>query len=1053
MPAKQKTALQGNNQVPAPYILPAGTRLIETMSLGVVYQDAQGAIIYGNPAAERILGLTVDQMMGRTSVDSRWKAIHEDGSDFPGDTHPAMLALKTGEQVHNVIMGVFHPQDEKYHWIRIDAIPEFHPGEDKPYQVYATFLDVTEQRDKDSQLQERLKELTTLYTFNSLAESHGLTEAEICQSLADNLPAGWQYIQSAVARVQLDGVDHFSAGFQEPVRTQRVDVIVKEQVVGFIEVGYTREFSSGDEDPFLPEEWHLLRALAIRLGVYIESNRSGIKLKATEARLAYVMASMNDGIILLDNEMRYVYLNQAAEEQGRRNKEELLGRTVASCWPGIETSDFYLLELKCNQEKIPARIESSYTFPDGQERWYEWNIQPLPDGLLLVTTDITEQHAAQKLLIESESRFRSLIDNMWEGVQLLDKDMRYTYINRAAEQQYQRPTADLLGRTLTECWPGVEELEVFQFAQRALEKGEVSIGNLSYDYPNGSTRLFEVRCQPTAEGLILFSMDITERQAAVDATARSEERYRQLSLELEEMVKVRTAELQDLYDSAPVGYHSLDREGTITQINATALTWLGYTTEEVTGNMKVTDLLTPAGRERFIRDFPMLIQRRQLRDEEYELVRKDGSTFIALINVDAVFDNLGEYSGARATIVDFSERKKIEEVLQRSRDELSQANVELALVSRAKDEFLSNMSHELRTPLTGVLGLTSVLLMKNLGELNDRQQDALQKVEESANRLLELVNDIIDYSKLVTNSMDLELEDIHALEIAMSALRSITPQAVARGQKTSFSATTSDVRIHADGRRFKQLLGDLFSNAVKFTPEGGELGLEVNVDEEQGIACFTVWDHGVGIRKEDLPRLYLPFTQLDSSLSRQFSGTGLGLALVARLVDVQGGSVSVESEPGKGSRFTVCLPMMAHEETEAKILADAKHTILLVDDQEIILKTYAGALTSRGFNVITGRTGRELVELLHSERPDAVVTDVFMPESDGITVLPQIRFLPEEQLARTPVIMMSAYCLPADRERYLLAGADEYIRKPVPMDNLTEILNRVIRDHKGNEKN
>jgi PAS domain S-box-containing protein len=1040
---------QGSEIYPADQGLPTGSNLVATMNLGVVYQNKEGVIIFSNPAAQRILGLTEDEMLGRTSIDPRWRPIHEDGSDFPGMQHPSMESLRTGKPTRGVLMGIFRPRQEDYVWIEVDTYPEFRPGETEPFQVYSTVHDITEQRKDSRDLLERNKELTTLYTFNTLTETPDLTEAEICQQLAYHLPAGWYYSSSAVACVRLEGVDYLSPGYKKPQTTLQADVVILNEKVGLIEVGYPQTHPELDDGPFLVEEKALIQALALRLGRYLEQIRSQAELVETEARLSNVMTSMNEGLLLLDNDLRYVYINRAAEEQGRRSKDELLGRTVAECWPGIEATDFYQLEVKCNTEKVPGIIESSYIFPDGTERWFEWNIQPLPEGLLLVTTEITEKHAAKKTLEASERRFHSLIDNMLEGVQLLDSEMRYIYINHAAEVQNRRSGAEMIGRTMLDCWPGIEKTEIYRYALRALQKKEVSSGVLSYTYPGGDTRVFDVRAQPTADGFFYFTMDVTERQAAADALARSEAQYRQLASELDQKVKERTAALQDLYDSAPVGYHSQDADGLITRMNATTLRWLGYTRDEVVGKLKVTDLLSPANRLEFPSYLPQLIKNKRLQDIECEFLRKDGTIFYGLVNTSALVDDSGKFTGARVVIADFGERKKMEEALQHSRDELSQANVELALASRAKDEFLSNMSHELRTPLTGVLGLTSVLLMKNLGELNDRQQDALQKVEESGNRLLQLVNDIMDYSKLLTNSMDLEIEEVPALEIAMSALRAVTPHAEARGQKTAFKASTSDLHIRADAHRFRQLMLDLLSNASKFTAEGGQLGVEVDVSEEEGIACFTVWDTGVGIRAEDMPRLFQPFTQLDSSLSRQYNGAGLGLALVTRLVEIQGGSISLESEVGKGSRFTVCLPMASRAGAEP-VRAEGRQTLLLVDDQDYTLQAYSADLTARGFKVIPTRSAHELMDLLKQEKPDAIVSDVLMPGAAASELLREIRALPDARLARTPVILMSATNLPGDREKYLQAGAYEYFKKPVPMDRLTTILNRAARDQKGN---
>jgi len=271
--------------------------------------------------------------------------------------------------------------------------------------------------------------------------------------------------------------------------------------------------------------------------------------------------------------------------------------------------------------------------------------------------------------------------------------------------------------------------------------------------------------------------------------------------------------------------------------------------------------------------------------------------------------------------------------------------------------------------------------------------------------------------------------------------------------------------IHADGRRLKQILVNLLSNAVKFTPEGGNVGLEYVADPEGQAVHFTVWDSGIGISREDQQKLFQPFTQLDAGLSRKFSGYGLGLALVSRMTELHGGSVSVESPGvGEGTRFTVSLPWGAptaipkdrrptegtgaDEEPEEAIekfdlpLGGAAPLLLLAEDNEANIEIMSAYLQAKGYRLIVARNGQEAVDRAKQEHPDLILMDIQMPVMDGIEATRQIRDIPE--LTSTPIIAVTALAMEGDRERCLATGANEYLSKPVSLKNLTSIIQRLI---------
>ena len=240
--------------------------------------------------------------------------------------------------------------------------------------------------------------------------------------------------------------------------------------------------------------------------------------------------------------------------------------------------------------------------------------------------------------------------------------------------------------------------------------------------------------------------------------------------------------------------------------------------------------------------------------------------------------------------------------------DLSAANTELARAARLKDEFLANMSHELRTPLNTILGMAETVQEGVLGSINDEQTDALHHIEESGRHLLALINDILDLSKVEAGKLDLNVEEIVLEDMWEASVRLVKQTAMQKRLTITCSIDSTVTVLQADARRLKQMLVNLLSNAVKFTPEGGAIGLEVVGDLAAQLIRLTVWDTGIGIAADDLPRLFQPFVQLDSRLARHYTGTGLGLALVDRMAALHGGSVAVEKAPGGGARFVIRFP-------------------------------------------------------------------------------------------------------------------------------------------------
>jgi signal transduction histidine kinase/CheY-like chemotaxis protein len=435
--------------------------------------------------------------------------------------------------------------------------------------------------------------------------------------------------------------------------------------------------------------------------------------------------------------------------------------------------------------------------------------------------------------------------------------------------------------------------------------------------------------------------------------------------------------------------------------------------------------------------------------------QEDVELFVALTNVASLaVRNVGLVDDLRRSNADLSEeRGSLARRVEERTAELRALNAELAQAARLKDEFMANMSHELRTPLNAVLGLGQALQEQVYGPINVQQMRALKNIEQSADHLLAVINDILDISKIEAGKIVLELMPVDVEAVCESALQMVITQAAKRGIQLETVYDPSVLTIFGDARRLKQVLVNLLSNAVKFTPDGGRVGLEVVGQVAENAVLFIVWDTGIGIPPDTIKLLFRPFVQLDSSLSRRYEGAGLGLALVARLAELHGGTVSVESPAfeGRGSRFTVRLPWrrcsvdeVADElegATEPPPYQDPMPLvgqILLVEDNEGAIEAMIPYLERLGYSMAVARDGREAVERAKALRPDAIIMDIMLPVQDGLETIRQIRA--DSALAEIPIIVVTGLVSPADEQRCRAAGADDYLVKPVHFRTLAGMI-------------
>lgn len=417
---------------------------------------------------------------------------------------------------------------------------------------------------------------------------------------------------------------------------------------------------------------------------------------------------------------------------------------------------------------------------------------------------------------------------------------------------------------------------------------------------------------------------------------------------------------------------------------------------------------------------------------------------------------------------ELQDRQAVQQQLAERNQQLGIYNEELLRATRLKDEFLASMSHELRTPLNAILGMSEVLQEDILGPVNVDQRDALQIIQRSGSHLLELINDILDVAKIESGQLELYPTPVSLPHLCQSSVALV-----------QYQASQKDITLHQDipeflpqllldERRVRQVLVNLLNNAVKFTDPGGSVSLRVTLSPDDGAAAnlyrlqFAVEDTGIGIAPEYFSQLFQPFVQIDSALNRQYSGTGLGLTVVKRVVELHAGTVDVISEVGVGSCFTITLPCQSTDRvppppppvvelptvqsfwgSAAQSSPNDKPYILLVEDNPTNVNTLKIYLEAQGYQICFASNGAEAIVVAQSQHPDLILMDIQMPEVNGLEAIQILRRDPDfEQL---PIIALTALTMPGDRERCLEAGATDYLSKPIQLKELERCMQQYLQ--------
>jgi PAS domain S-box-containing protein len=647
----------------------------------------------------------------------------------------------------------------------------------------------------------------------------------------------------------------------------------------------------------------------------------------------------------------------------------------------------------------------------------------LLEGLAAQVGGVLGRIRAEQGLRKSEERFRAIFETAKDSIFIKDRSLRYVSINPAMERLFELPASEIYGMTDddffgVEAGSHVREIDLKVLGGKAIEEVDTKP-------VRGVPHTFHIIKVPMRDassnivGLCGIARDITKLKQAEEELLQSKEYLDKIINSISDPIFVK------------------DRQHRLVLVNDAECNLIGRPREKILGRTDYDFFPKEQVDIFWEKDEEVFRTGKENANEEQITDRED------IIRTIATKKTLYTDGTGNMFIVgiirDITDRKLAEEELKKAKDDAEEA-------ARVKSEFLANMSHEIRTPMNAVIGLTGLLQRTDLDE---EQRDYVETIRSSGDSLLSVINNILDFSKIDSGKVKLELQPFDLRDCVEDSLDLVATDASKKGLSLAYTIDASSPgTIMGDPARLRQILINLVNNAVKFTDKG-EVLVAVSGRKLEGNnheIHFAIKDTGIGIPSDKVSRLFQPFSQVDASTTRKYGGTGLGLVISKKLVELMGGRIWAESEMGKGSTFhftiiaeaTTLKPVSSRTnalqpQTDMILGQSPALRVLLAEDNPVNQKVALQMLRKIGYEADVAANGLEVLQALERQPYDVILMDVQMPEMDGLEAARKIR---EKWHGGPKIIAITAYALEGDRDRCLDVGMDDYISKPIQMDEL-----------------
>ena len=612
-----------------------------------------------------------------------------------------------------------------------------------------------------------------------------------------------------------------------------------------------------------------------------------------------IFDNMLEGIQIIGHDWRYLYVNNALAIQGKQKKEELLGHTMMERYPGIEKTEVFAEIRNCMEKKMPHSMDIEFEFPDGSKGWFETRMEPVPQGVLILSNDITER----KKIFSQQAQLAAIVDSSEDAI--IGKTLQgvITSWNKGAEHMYGYSAGEVIGKPVSLLVPKEHADEIPKILEKIGRGETVEHYRTLRQTKDGRIINVSLTASPIKNehgeivGASAIGRDITE-------LVKAEEGLKNMNAELESRVALRTAELKDektkveiLLESIGDGVVAIDRSWNIILWNKAAGTITGYSKEDAIGKsfrniMKLTRESDGKENITFIEEM-MLFGTVKFMENHTVLVRKDGRKISLADSAAPVFDKKGEVAGGIIIFRDVTKEHELE---------------------TSRQEFSSFATHELRTPVGIIKGYLELMFEGNQGSLTAEQKDSLTKMQQANERLHALVNAMLNITRIESGIFAIAPEPTYLPDLADGITNEMLPQMQEKKLRLEKQYAEDVPSVSVDSQLTGAVIRNLLSNAVKYTPEGGKITVKIGKKDQNVL--ITVSDTGLGIPKAQQAKMFTKFFRGDNVRMEHIEGTGLGLYIVKSILEQAGGTISFSSEENEGATFFITIPLAGMNKRE-----------------------------------------------------------------------------------------------------------------------------------------
>jgi PAS domain S-box-containing protein len=806
-----------------------------------------------------------------------------------------------------------------------------------------------------------------------------------------------------------------------------------------------------------------------------ERKESERKIKESESELRALFASMKDVIIVVDKNGKIVKIAPSNLNLLFKPAEELVGKTIKESIPSKQADlfqSYFDIVLKTKKS-----INVEYNLPiNNKLKWFDATLSPLGnDKVILVARDVTERKIKENKIEQLTKiykvlsnvnqaivRFRDVNDLFAEVCKVIVEDGKFKMawiglINESTgnldiKSKYGENTEYLEHLKLNIGFDDNNVGPVFI----TLLSGKNSVCNninLEYKIPNPPWRelalkkgfrslaSFPIRSVGKPEGaLVIYSSkedNFKENEIQLFEELASDINYALEFFEKEDLIRKLSSGIEYSFVSIAI----TDLNGIIEFVNPKFTESCGYNVEELIGK-DIKMLRPPDLWEEEDTELWEILKEKGEWSGELPIQKKNGEIYWEFAVMSPIKNDKGETTHLLSVKEDITKRKQVEEELRLAKEKAEEAN-------KMKSNFLANMSHELRTPMTGILGFAELMYNELIDEELKEMSGMILK---GGMRLTDTLNSILDLSSIEANKIEINIQERNIIELINDSIRLFELSAKQKGINVKFLPDNDTPKAKVDERLFNQVMNNLLNNAIKFTEEG-----EIKVlcgryeSDEESFVFIKVKDTGIGISQKDIDKIFEPFRQVSEGLSRKYEGTGLGLTISKKFIELMSGKLTVESKISKGSVFTVLLPIAKGMQT-AKIptvIRETKSTknfktppnILHVED-DLLGRKVVKVLLKRECNVTDVEDGETAILLAKKEKFDLVLMDINLRGISGIETAMAMRTIPGFE--KIPIIAVTAYAMVGDKEEFIRNGCTHYLSKPFTKENLIKIIQEAL---------